>query len=153
MNPSPAEIRFYRQTDEYGCFSNFYPSPVFLKGKRWRTTEHYFQAQKYAGTPREEEIRRASKASLAAELGRTRRHPLRPDWESVKDAVMREAVLAKFTQHDDLRALLLATGDAVLIEHTDRDSYWGDGGDGSGRNMLGQILMSVRQELRNQEPA
>jgi ribA/ribD-fused uncharacterized protein len=85
---------------------------------------------------------------VAADLGRSRKFPLRRDWERVKDAVMRDVVLAKFTQHDDLRATLLATGDALLVEHTERDSYWGDGGDGSGKNRLGQILMSVRDELR-----
>ena len=66
---------------------------------------------------------------------------------------MREAVLAKFSQHEDLRAVLLGTGDALLVEHTERDSYWGDGGDGSGKNRLGHILMSVRDELRRQEEA
>jgi ribA/ribD-fused uncharacterized protein len=62
---------------------------------------------------------------------------------------MREAVLAKFSQHPELRAELLATGDAKLVEHTDSDAYWGDGGDGSGRNMLGTILMEVRARLRD----
>ena len=64
---------------------------------------------------------------------------------------MREAVLAKFTQHESLRAILLSTSDAKLIEHTENDSYWGDGGDGSGKNMLGRILMEIRQQLRDQE--
>jgi ribA/ribD-fused uncharacterized protein len=64
---------------------------------------------------------------------------------------MREAVLAKFTQNADLRAVLLATGDADLVEHTSNDDYWGDGGDGHGKNKLGRILMSVRDELRAQE--
>jgi hypothetical protein len=66
---------------------------------------------------------------------------------------MREAVRAKFTQHLELRAMLLATEDAKIVEHTENDSYWGDGGDGSGRNMLGQILMEIREELRQQETA
>ena len=67
---------------------------------------------------------------------------------------MRKAVLAKFTQHPRLRELLLFTGDALLIEHTVNDRYWGDGGDGSGKNMLGQVLMSVREQLRREgEPA
>ena len=61
---------------------------------------------------------------------------------------MHEAVLAKFTQHADLREILLGTGDAKIVEHTENDAYWGDGGDGSGKNMLGQILMRVREELR-----
>jgi hypothetical protein len=60
----------------------------------------------------------------------------------------------KFTQHPHLRALLLSTGDALLVEHTENDSCWGDGGDGSGKNRLGQILMRVRDELLAQvEPA
>jgi len=61
---------------------------------------------------------------------------------------MLDALRAKFTQHADLRTLLLATGDAQLVEHTTNDSYWGDGGDGSGKNRLGQLLMRLRDELR-----
>jgi ribA/ribD-fused uncharacterized protein len=146
-----AVIRFYSTRDEYGCFSNFSAHPIRLRGRTWPTSEHYFQAQKFAGTPYEEEIRRAKSPMIAARLGRSRKQPLRRDWDSAKDAIMREAVLAKFTQHDDIRATLLGTGDAEIVEHTANDSYWADGGDGSGRNMLGRILMSVREELRAQE--
>ena len=64
---------------------------------------------------------------------------------------MRDAVLAKFTQHHDLRDMLLATCDAKLVERTENDAYWGDGGDGSGRNMLGRILMEVRDKLSEPE--
>lgn len=60
---------------------------------------------------------------------------------------MREVVRAKFEQHPALLGLLLSTGDAEIVEHTRNDAYWGDGGDGSGLNMLGRILMEVRQEL------
>ncbi len=141
-------IEFYTAGDAFGEFSNFARFPIFLKNKRWPTSEHYFQAQKFAGTPHEEEIRRAKKPMLAAEMGRDRKRPLRRDWEAVKDAVMLDALRAKFTQHADLRALLLSTGDARLVEHTGNDSYWGDGGDGSGKNRLGELLMRVRDELR-----
>jgi ribA/ribD-fused uncharacterized protein len=144
----PAVIAFYSTTGEYGCFSNFSRHAVFLKGKRWRTTEHYFQAQKFAGTAHEEAVRQANTPMIAAQMGRDRKRPLRRDWEGVKDQVMLEAVRAKFTQHDDLKVTLLGTGDAKLVEHTANDSYWGDGGDGSGKNRLGQILMRVREELR-----
>ena len=61
---------------------------------------------------------------------------------------MREAVLAKFSQHSELRENLLDTGHRLLIEHTSNDSYWGDGGDGRGKNKLGRILMEVREQLR-----
>jgi ribA/ribD-fused uncharacterized protein len=144
----PSVINFYSTTGEYGCFSNFSRHTVFLKGKRWPTSEHYFQAQKFAGTEHEEAVRLCKRPSEAAAMGRSRKLPLRRDWESVKDGIMLEVVRAKFTQHDDLKAILLGTGDAKLVEHTENDSYWGDGGDGSGKNRLGQILMQVREELR-----
>ena len=87
----------------------------------------------------------------AAHLGRSRKRPLRRDCESAKENVMRDALRAKFTQHAPLCALLLGTGDAVLIEHTAKDSYWGNGGDDSGRNRLGQLLMELRHALRTGE--
>src|SRR5206468_2321941 len=94
-------INFYHLNEDFGCFSNFWRSSVLMKDVIWPTTEHYFQAQKFAGTPREEEVRQAKSPIIAARLGRSRDHKLRPDWEAVKDDIMREAVLAKFTQHAD----------------------------------------------------
>ncbi|OWK40537.1 GTP cyclohydrolase II [Fimbriiglobus ruber] len=61
---------------------------------------------------------------------------------------MLDALRAKFSQHEEMKAALLGTGDAKLVEHTANDDYWGDGGDGSGKNRLGQLLMRVRDELR-----
>lgn len=145
-NPRPI-VNFYSTTGEHGCFSNFSRHSVFLKGKRWPTSEHYFQAQKFAGTEHEEAVRTCKTPALAASMGRSRKLPLRRDWDSVKDQIMLEVVRAKFTQHEELKAVLLGTGDAKLVEHTEKDSYWGDGGDGSGKNRLGQLLMKVRDEL------
>jgi len=141
-------ILFYSAQGEHGGFSNFSAHPVQLGGKRWPTSEHYFQAQKFPGMAHEEEIRRARSPGEAARMGRDRRRPLRKDWEAVKDGVILEVVRAKFTQHEELKALLLSTGEEELVEHTVRDRYWADGGDGSGKNMLGKILMRVRAELR-----
>lgn len=148
--PSTQPIRFYSVNAEYGEFSNFALYPITLKGKRWPTSEHFFQAQKFANASDQEEIRGASSPMIAARMGRDRKRKLRRDWESVKIGVMREAVEAKFRQHDDLRVLLLSTGEAKLIEHTENDDFWGDGGDGSGRNELGRVLMAVRERLRKE---
>jgi hypothetical protein len=148
MSEERKVIHFYSTKDEYGCFSNFAPYPIQLKKRIWPTVEHYFQAQKFPGTEREEEIRQASSPMLARRMGRSKKHKLRASWDSARDAIMLEAVRAKFDQHADLRARLLDTGDAQLVEHTERDAYWGDGGDGYGKNMLGQILMAVRAELQ-----
>ena len=57
---------------------------------------------------------------------------------------MLKALRLKFKTHPDLRAKLLETGSSKLVEHTPRDSYWGDGGNGSGKNRLGVLLMKVR---------
>ena len=141
-------INFYRVGDEYGQFSNFAPYPITLDGERWPTSEHYFQAQKFDDPAYRQKIRKANSPMLAARLGRDRKQKLRRDWESVKVGIMRVAVLAKFTQHDELRTLLLSTGDAKLVEHTENDDYWGDGGDGRGQNWLGRILMEVRATFR-----
>lgn len=142
-------INFYLVDDEYGAFSNFAPYPIELDGKVWPTTEHYFQAQKFIGSEHAEEIRAVDSPMTAARMGRDRARPLRPDWENVKDDVMRRALRAKFTQHSMLRDMLLATGDAVIVEHTKNDAYWGDGGDGTGRNMLGRMLVELRTSMRN----
>src|SRR5690606_34828523 len=102
-------IRFYSAGDEYGEFSNFAPYPITLAGKRWPTSEHYFQAQKFDDPKQREKIRKANTPMIAARLGRDRSAKLRGNWESIKVQVMTEAVLAKFSQHEDLRTLLLAT--------------------------------------------
>jgi ribA/ribD-fused uncharacterized protein len=145
-------IRFYRLNEPYGELSNFSPHSIELKGRTWPTSEHYFQAQKFAGTEHEESIRQAKSPMIAARMGRSRERPLRTDWEAVKDDIMREALQAKFMKHPKLRSLLLSTGDAQLVEHTTNDRYWADGGDGTGKNRLGQLLMELRTQLRGQDP-
>jgi N-glycosidase YbiA len=144
-----SRILFYKLNGPYGAFSNFSPHPMELKGRLWPTVEHCFQAQKFAGTEHEEAIRLVDSPMIAARMGRSRARPLRTDWDVAKEDVMREALQAKFIQHPDLRALLLGTGDAELVEHTRNDRYWGDGGDGSGRNRLGQLLMDLRTKLKS----
>lgn len=144
-------IKFYRVDETYGAFSNFSPHPIRIKNRIWPTTEHYFQAQKFAGTSHEEEIRQITSPMIAARMGRDRK-PLRIDWETAKDDVMREALHAKFTQHGKRRELLLSTGAAPLIEHTKNDRYWADGGDGTGRNRLGELLVELRARLREEKP-
>jgi ribA/ribD-fused uncharacterized protein len=142
-------IYFYSTRDAYGCFSNFSAHGVELKGTWWPTSEHFFQAQKFAGTPHEELVQRAKTPKQAAEMGRDRSRPLRADWEQVKDDVMREAVRQKFLAHRDIQQILLDTGDEELIEATTNDYYWGCGTNGTGKNMLGKILMEVREEIRS----
>ncbi len=84
----------------------------------------------------------------AAELGRSRKIKIKKNWDRIKDNVMYDIVYAKFNQHEELKNLLLSTTDSILIEHTENDHYWGDGGDGSGKNRLGKILVKVRDKIK-----
>ncbi len=103
------------------------------------------------GTPFADLIRQAPTPREAAKLGRRRSLPLRHDWEAIKDQVMLAGVLRKFETHADIRAVLLATGEELLVENAPRDYSWGCGADGSGQNKLGQVLMTARTLLRRRE--
>ncbi len=143
-------ILFYGTKEiPYGCFSNFSAHPFTLDNQQWRTTEHYFQAMKFH--PHWDHIaaiRNMPSPMQAAKAGRSRARPLREDWEAVKDDIMRRAVLAKFEQHPEIATILLETLEEELIENTTKDHYWGCGSSGTGKNMLGIILMETRTILR-----
>jgi ribA/ribD-fused uncharacterized protein len=141
-------ILFYCIDEPYGEFSNFSKHGFWVDGVRWRTVEHYFHAHKFHDVELRNTMRNVQSPMEVANMGRDRRHPLRNDWESVKDDIMRFAVLETFKQNEDAREVLLSTGNSQLIEHTKNDNYWADGGDGTGRNMLGIILMETRDYLK-----
>lgn len=143
------KILFYSSNADYFEFSNFAKYPITINNITYPTSEHYFQSKKFEGTKYEEAIRRVSSPSECAKLGRSRSFPLRKDWEQVKEDVMMTALRAKFTQHQKLKELLLSTQNKTIIEHTQKDSYWADGGDGTGKNRLGVLLMALREELKN----
>lgn len=143
-------IKFYNRGEPYYEFTNFYEAVVKIDGEDWLTTEHYFQAQKFVGTPLVGAIRMLSRPREAFDKSRDPRYSnwRRSDWESVKEDVMYKALQAKFSQHKELHQLLMKTGDRELIEHSPYDSYWGDGGNGTGKNRLGELLMRLRSEMK-----
>ncbi len=140
-------IRFYETDRPYGCFSNFSRHPVDIDGVDFPTSEHAFQAAKFLDPADREAVRLADTPFLAARLGRERHRSFRPDWEQVRDGVMLRVLRDKFARHADLAGILRSTAGAALVEHTANDRYWADGGDGTGRNMLGKLLEQVRDEL------
>ena len=143
-------ILFYNRGEPYYEFTNFYEAVVTIDGEDWLTTEHYFQAQKFVGTPLVGTIRMLERPREAFDKSRDPRYSSwrRRDWEDVKEDVMYKALQAKFTQHEKLGRQLRETGERKLIEHSPYDSYWGDGGDGSGKNRLGILLMKLRREMK-----
>jgi N-glycosidase YbiA len=144
-------IRFYYEYEANGYLSNYYPSPVTVDGVVWPTTEHLYQAAKTLDAGYAERIRLAETADEAKRLGNDAACRLRPDWSTGKIEAMRAVLAVKFAQHADLRAALLATGDARLVEASKKDWFWGEGADGGGRNMLGTLLMELRAELGSRQ--
>jgi ribA/ribD-fused uncharacterized protein len=130
-------LYFYQKYDPFYEFMNFYPHPITVDGVQYPTSEHYFQAAKFTHTAPEvaRRIQRAPSPRDAFEMARQHSAHIRPDWEVVKEDCMRRALRAKFT--DPRLATMLVgtagvgTGDAVLVERSPVDAYWGDGGDGS----------------------
>lgn len=114
-------------------------------------SEHCFQAQKFVTTDIDwfHKIRTVKAPKEAAKMGRNRQHPLRKDWEEIKDEVMHRAVLCKFKTHLEIQQILLDTKEQLIVENSPIDYYWGCGKDGSGKNKLGEILMQVRTEIQN----
>ena len=132
---------------KYYFLSNFFPAEVTYNGLTYQNNEAAFQAQKTYS--KEERIEFTTLEPRDAKR-RGRRVRLREDWEQVKDRIMEEIVRAKFSQNEELKEQLLATGDAQLVEGNRwNDRYWGvDIRSGVGENHLGKILMKVRSELR-----
>ena len=140
-----------RFTGDYDFLSNFHPSPIEVDGVTYPTVEHAFQAAKTSIPEEKQAVAAATTPGSAKRLGR--KVQLRPDWEEVKVGIMEDLVRLKFTTHADLRAQLLATGDAELVEGNNwNDRFWGVC-KGSGQNHLGKLLMKIRAELRSKSAA
>ena len=138
-------ILFYDyKTKPYKEFSNFYPSEIDIDGKTYPTVEHYFQAWKATDKEHHEKIREAKTPDEAKQLGKSIKN--RSDWEEIKSDVMFNGVYAKFTQNEELKKLLLSTGDRIIHEHTRKDKVWG-WYDWKGEDRLGRILMEVRKKI------
>ncbi|CAG8450753.1 7509_t:CDS:2 [Acaulospora morrowiae] len=159
--PPPNTIWFYNRNEKYYEFTNFqegYPIVAALvqpkpgeqpNCKKWPTSEHLFQAAKFKKDHPEicEHIRLCKTARDALNMARQYQHYVDPNWQDINVQVMEWVVSQKFEQHPVLASMLISTGDLELVEHTEVDSFWGDGG-GKGRNELGQVLMRVRKKLR-----
>lgn len=142
-------LDFYSVKNLYGEFSNFALFPITINEVIWPSSEHYYQAQKFFDLNLQEKVRAAETPYLAAQIGRDPQLPMREDWDEVKDGVMLIALHAKFGQYKVLQDLLLSTNNTHIYEHTKNDCYWADCGDRTGKNMLGQQLMLIRDEFKN----
>ena len=131
-------------TNEYYFLSNYSDSKFVYNGIPYKNAESAFQSQKCANKEDRKQFSTLT-STEAKKLGR--KISLRKDWEQIKVEQMRQIVSVKFRQNSDLSEKLINTGNEYLEE----GNTWGDRiwwtVDGKGANLLGQILMELRNEL------
>lgn len=133
---------------DFKFLSNFFPSTIFVEGKKYATVEHAFQALKTLVEEERTIVRNAKSPGLAKKLGKS--VSMRNDWNNIKFDVMRSLIRLKF-ENPFLREMLLATGDSILEEgNLWKDKTWGIYL-GEGENMLGKILMEERKHIQQEE--
>lgn len=133
----------------YHFLSNFYAAPFEWEGIEWHNSEAAYQSAKSTDIKVRRKFALTTCPVKAKRTGRNIK--LRPDWDAEKVKVMTDIVWCKFSQNPHLQQLLLATGDAYLSEGNNHgDNFWGTCPIGStrGKNMLGKVLMVVRDEGR-----
>lgn len=138
---------------QYAYLSNFYSSPIIYQGLTYPTVEHAYQAAKTNDPHTKIKIAQKQTPAQAKRAGGSRgiiQDFNHTQWETRKDQIMLDLIRIKF-KHTQLAQLLLDTQDQQLEEgNTWNDTYWGlNIKTGKGKNMLGQILMQVRQEIKN----
>lgn len=147
-------IKFSKVNSQYGCFSNFYLTDVEYDGLHFSNSEAAWQAQKclYENTKLNFQTKTPSQAKMSG-----RRVKLRSDWEEVKYDLMVDVCYAKFSQHPELKQILLSTNDEILVEDTTgwHDNIWGSCSCPKcrnivGKNLLGKALMEVREKIKKE---
>lgn len=158
------EIRFYDDKSKYYELSNYYLTKFTLNGITYKSSEHYYQAHRYPeNSPYFNLILAQNTANKTRILSRRetpnygyawvkelnkliKENPAKPleNFDNIRLQVMRTAVYAKFNQNPQLKKLLIETHSKKLVEASPRDDFWGIGKNGDGKNMLGKILMEVR---------
>ena len=146
-----------------GVFSNFTSTPMMqYKGHSFQTTEQAFmwaKAQLFGDKDSARLILAEKNPAKAKELGRGVKGFNPTHWDINKEFLMYEVNLAKYSQFDDYKAVLLSTGEKQLVEVIGKDTIWGiglyandprvlDEKQWRGQNLLGKVLMRVREELK-----
>jgi ribA/ribD-fused uncharacterized protein len=127
----------------YEFLSNMYPCTIVTKeGAIFSCTESAYQANKII--PFDKSFT-ALNGFQAKKLGRKFTN-IRKDWEQVKVPIMKELLELKFAKGSPLAKRLLALQEEIVEDNTWGDTFWGRC-NGIGDNMLGKLLMEVRESL------
>ena len=145
---------------EFSMFSNSAKKSVEIDGVTYPSVTHYYIAMK-AREAKNDEVYEKIMASATAKAAKALEKKItlkEEDWEAKQDSVMEKGVRAKFTQHPEIRAKLLETGDRPIGFADARDIYWGIGTSQDtdkarkkskwrGQNKLGNMIEELRTRL------
>lgn len=162
------ECAVFRKTEErFGGLSNMCGGfPIFVNKSRILTTEHLYQMCRFPDLPEVQREIMAEKSPMGAKMkSKPHRPKTRPDWESadglgVRVDVMRWCLRLKLAQNFvKFKAALLETGSRDIVEDSHNDPFWGavpvkgKPNELEGRNVLGRLLVELREELAAKEEA
>ncbi|KAJ3010441.1 hypothetical protein HKX48_007398 [Thoreauomyces humboldtii] len=143
----PCVIKFFDKDERYYSFTNFARGYEINDADHgtFKLAEHMYQAMKFCGNPLVFGFVRAADGPRDAfNMVHYYQQYVLTDWEDHCLEEMFRVVRLKFKQHARLRKLLDNTAPPELVEANPEDYFWGEGADGSGENMLGRILMAIR---------
>lgn len=149
-------VVFYRTRERFGGLSNMASGyPLTVNSVRILTTEALYQACRFPHLPELQRLIIGQRSPMTAKMkSKPHRKNSRPDWDRARNNIMRLCLRVKLAQHyHAFGGLLLATEDRPIVEQSSRDDYWGakplyDGELLVGRNVLGRLLMELRELLR-----
>ncbi|KAG5507409.1 hypothetical protein JIQ42_07704 [Leishmania sp. Namibia] len=138
---------------QYGALSPLSPTPLVVRHIQYPSLHHYFLCERFKGSPAEQWVAEATTVWSLDRIVKSAEAEgyQRANWNKVKVDVMLLGTYFKFKQNEAARAVLLSTQPSLLLYHTPTDDFWGDGGDGKGKNVLGVVTMAVRARLHSEE--
>lgn len=148
-------VVFHRTKEQHGQLSNMAGGfPLTVNSLHVASSEALYQACRFPHLPDvQRRIIGQNNALFAKRIGRPYKDDTRPDWISVRARVMRWCLRVKLAQHrDTFGHVLIKTGDSPIVEQSSKDAYWGaiprEDGKLKGHNVLGRLLMELRQEVQ-----
>ena len=143
-------IEFYKEFGELGYLANYSNHGFTKNGVFYKTVEHYYQSEKFSDPEIKKRIIDADTPKEASNIGRDRSNIRIPNFKEVKNQVMFDGILEKFRQHRDIAYKLIETRNRGIAEATVDEYYWGIGKDKSGKNVIGDILVKVRERIKEE---
>ncbi|OOZ38680.1 GTP cyclohydrolase [Solemya pervernicosa gill symbiont] len=153
FNATDKKVIYVARSDADNPLASFSRHGFELDGESWPSVEHYYHGMKFEDGEVRESIRSTPHPSDTAKLAKKHRRHIRKDWNKIRVTVMTRAIYIKCRSHPEVAAALQATGELRIVETSQYDYFWGCGRDARGDNRYGEVLMNVRNKLREEASA